>query len=115
MRPPASAKPKPGENAAGSGEKVDSGADTQALQQAVRARSAQTNRCFEIASRDNPSLSGTVTLRIKIDGNGRVTEADAEGMTEKLQTCLIMQVREIKFPKPQAAVSITVPLRFDHE
>ena len=42
-------------------------------------------------------------------------EADADGLTEQVQKCLIMQVREIKFPKPPSIVSLTIPFRFEHE
>ncbi|HEY5920117.1 MAG TPA: protein kinase [Kofleriaceae bacterium] len=92
------------------------GADAEALQQAVRARSAQMNRCYEVALQDNPSLSGTVTLQIKIDANGRVTTATADGLSEGIQTCLIAQIREIKFPKPHdPPVSLLIPFRFERE
>jgi outer membrane biosynthesis protein TonB len=114
-RPVASSKPEPTQSAAGPEDKTGSGADLEALQQAIRARSAQTDHCYEIALRDDPSLSGTVTLRIKVDSNGRVIDADASGLTEAVQTCLVTQVREIKFPKPAAVVSLTIPFRFEHE
>jgi hypothetical protein len=110
-----SSKPTPPEGAPDSVDKGGSGADPEALQQAVRAHSAQTKRCYEIAFHEDPSLSGTVTLRIKVDSNGRVIEADADGRTETLQKCLITQVREIKFPKPAALVSLTIPFRFERE
>jgi hypothetical protein len=91
-------------------------ADAEALQQAVRARATQTTRCYEVAVKDDPSLSGTVTLQIKIDANGRVSSATADGMTESLQACIIAQVRSIKFPKPMdPPVSLIVPFRFQPE
>jgi len=92
------------------------GADAEALQQAVRSHSAQTNHCYEVALKDDPTLSGMVTLQIRIDANGRVTTATADGLSESLQACLIAQVREIKFPKPQdPPVSLIVPFRFERE
>jgi hypothetical protein len=91
-------------------------ADAEALHQAVRARSAQTNRCYETALKDDPSLAGNVTLQIKIDANGKVIAATADGLTEGLQACLIAQIREIKFPRPaDAPVSIIFPFRFEKE
>ncbi|HEY5948999.1 MAG TPA: protein kinase, partial [Kofleriaceae bacterium] len=91
-------------------------ADAETLQQAVRARSAQTNHCYEVALKDDPTLSGSVTLQIKIDENGRVTSATGDGLTDSLQACLIAQVRDIKFPRPlDPPVSLIIPFRFERE
>jgi hypothetical protein len=104
-------KPAPGESASST-----DGADAEELQQAVHARSAQTNRCYEAALKDDPTLSGTVTLQIKIDATGRVISASADGLSESLQSCLVAQVRDIKFPRPQdPPVSLIVPFRFERE
>jgi hypothetical protein len=108
----------PGSNASKSSDTTQppGTADADALHQAVRARTAQTNRCYELALKDDPSLSGTVTLQIKIDANGKVIAASADGLTESLQACLIAQMREIKFPRPaDAPVSIIFPFRFERE
>jgi hypothetical protein len=88
--------------------------DSDAMAQAVHTRESQTNHCYEVARHEDSTLAGMVTLQIKIDGNGRVIDATADGLTEKLQACLIAQVRTITFPKPQnPPVSIVVPFRFE--
>jgi hypothetical protein len=101
-----SAAPSPGEGTA----------DAEALQQAVRARAAQTNQCYEAALREDSSLSGMVTLQLVIDANGGVTRATADGLTDELRACLITQVRAITFPRPKdPPVSLIVPFRFERE
>jgi hypothetical protein len=113
---PGNAKPTKGSDATRPPSAAEGTADADALHQAVRARSAQTNHCYELALKDDPSLSGTVTLQIKIDANGKVIGANADGLTESLQACLIAQMREIKFPRPaDAPVSIIFPFRFERE
>jgi serine/threonine protein kinase len=110
------AAPKPKPEATPPPAESEGGADADTLVQAVRAKSAQTNQCYENALKEDPSLSGMVTLQLKIDANGRVASATADGMTDGLQACLIAQVRAIKFPKPaDPPVSLIVPFRFVKE
>jgi serine/threonine-protein kinase len=110
-------KPKPNpKNGATPAPETPGGADAEQLQQAVRARSAQTTACYEAAVKDDPTLGGMVSLQITIDGNGHVTRATADGLNEAVQECLIAQVKSIKFPKPaDPPVSLIVPFRFQRE
>jgi len=88
--------------------------DGEAVQQAVKAHAAQTKHCYEVALKEDPTLAGNVVLQVKIDANGHVIDANADGLNDKVQQCLLAQVREIKFPKPQnAPANVIVPFHFE--
>ena len=91
-----------------------SDADSEAVQAAVKTRATQTKHCYEVALKEDATLAGSVVLQVKIDANGHVIDANADGLNEKVQQCLLAQVREIKFPKPASApLTVIVPFHFE--
>ncbi len=61
---------------------------------------------------DKHSGKGTVKVKIKIGGNGKVTSAQASGGSSALRSCVTSAVKRAKFPKTQKGMSVTYPFVF---
>ena len=79
----------------------------------VRAQNARTRRCYELALREDPKLSGKLTVHFTVGTNGRSEKMTAEGLTPKLQNCVIERLRKLTFQKPPNPVAIAYPIVFE--
>ncbi len=77
-------------------------------------------RCYELGLKQQPALSGRLTLRIAVDGAGRVTRVaprgDAGGVPEDLMSCIRAGVSRWRFP-PTGGSGLTfdAPIRLEHQ
>jgi TonB family protein len=82
------------------------------LRRYMRRKWALLTDCYTKELATNPKLAGTVTVKFKIDEQGKVASATASGLP-KVDACAAEVVRATEFPKPVAgAVEITYGLEF---
>ncbi len=55
---------------------------------------------------------GTVKVKIKIGGNGKVQSANASGGGSSLRSCIASAVKRARFPKSQKGVTVNYPFVF---
>jgi outer membrane biosynthesis protein TonB len=58
-------------------------------------------RCYHRAQVLEPSLSGKVTLTFTVDSHGRVTDAEASGVTPQVDSCVQSQMGHWHFTAPR--------------
>ncbi len=89
--------------------------DFQPVLAVVRAGTASLQRCYERALKQRPELDGRLTIRLSIDGNGRVTQAQPRSQTATLPADLVECMRNVagqwSFPDAGAPLAFDVPLR----
>ncbi|MBE7449057.1 MAG: AgmX/PglI C-terminal domain-containing protein [Kofleriaceae bacterium] len=69
--------------------------------------------CYEQRLLTQPSLAGTVTTDLVIDGQGRVTSARSKGVDPSVERCVAAVVKAIEFPRPHAGiVRVSFPIEF---
>ena len=84
----------------------------------IEKRDNELRACYEAAARVDPSLAGTVTLRIEIGADGKVDEVealdgDAFGAPRAV-ACMLRGVRRWRFdvPKGSGPVEVRHPFEF---
>jgi hypothetical protein len=88
--------------------------DAQPVTRAIRGGLGGFRTCYEHALRDNPTLSGRMTLRFTVGESGRVTEASASGLTPVMAACIERAVHRIVFPVPTCgAAEYAFPFNYD--
>jgi TonB family protein len=85
--------------------------DPNVIRKAIRAHQFKVMRCYERALRKDPKLEGKVSVRLTIDHDGKVIDAQATGMPA-LNACVERVVRAIVFPRLPGPVSVTYPFTF---
>ena len=115
--------PYVGELRMGTGELVDelelgNGAGTRVA--AVHARRAGYARmCYFAALADDPTLEGTITLRLTVDAKGEVEEVGAPKATMKaiaVEDCLERGAKGLRFTAPRKAPAmVDVTLTFERK
>jgi hypothetical protein len=119
----ASAKPddaKPGAKKIGSGLGGGtcgqcSGEPNPGLPAALRAKAGQSRSCYEHALRQNAMLAGHMTISMKINQQGQVCSASANGelADPSVANCVVQMFRSSLFPAPtNGCVDAAVPLNF---
>lgn len=73
-------------------------------------------RCYELALKQRPDVSGKLTLRISLDRHGRVQRADPRAqhaaVPEQLVSCLRTAVKRWTFPAPgPSGITFDAPIR----
>ena len=91
--------------------------DPEKVREIVSSHRAELRSCYQQAVTENPSLSGTCTVRIVVAGDGAVGSASLYGSTFRslsLGRCLLQLVRTWRFPPPAdgKAVAVDYPLVF---
>ena len=117
-----SAKPddtKPGTkkvtSAGGGGCGTCSGEPNPGLPAALRAKAGQSRSCYEHALRQNSMLAGKMTVSLKINQQGQVCSASANGELgdPSVGNCVVQMFRSSTFPAPtNGCVDAAVPLNF---
>jgi hypothetical protein len=87
------------------------------IQSVVRARNAAFRKCYDAGLARDPGLRGRVTTRFLIDPDGRVSKAHVAGneLTDcEVTTCMIEELKQCVFPKPEGGVvTVVYPLVFE--
>ena len=77
--------------------------DGEKVREVVRSQRAALRSCYERGLLDNPSLSGTCTVRIVVARDGTVGTAGMQGSTLhtlSMERCILQLVRTWRFPPP---------------
>ncbi len=94
--------------------------DGDKVRQVVSGQQAALLSCYERGILENPTLSGTCTVRIVIDKNGTVGSAGIQGSSLQslsMHRCVLQLVRTWRFPPPSdgKAAAVEYPLTFRRE
>jgi hypothetical protein len=92
------------------------GTATAALTSALSGRAAQSRSCYEKALSTNATLTGTLTVGVKVGPGGQVCSARvvADGLHDPgVSNCVVARFQSATFPAPQGGCAeVNVPLRF---
>lgn len=71
--------------------------------------------CYEQELRASPALGGgTMSVKLAIDGKGRVSNVAAKGVHGKVESCVATVIGQIEFPRPRAGeVQVAYVFTFD--
>jgi TonB family protein len=91
--------------------------DVAATRAAARTQIGPVQQCYERARMDDPSLAGTVQVRITIGSDGTVVKVEIASSTlgaPAVENCIRQAVTRWRLPKPSGGVSasLTYPLVF---
>jgi TonB family protein len=91
--------------------------DAEKIREVVSSHKADLRSCYERAVLDNPTLSGSCTVRIVVDKSGTVGSAsihDSSLRSLSMHRCVLEVVRTWHFPSPAdgRAAAIEYPLAF---
>jgi hypothetical protein len=108
----------PGEHglaAASGGGAAHGGLSAEQIRRVVMAHSGALRACYEIEAEKDPTLRGGVTVSWTIDPGGAVTSANLAGTTihnQRLEGCVLRQVRTWRFPSSEGPSQATYPFSF---
>ena len=92
------------------------GTATGALTSALSGRAAQSRSCYEKALSSNATLTGTLTVGVKVGPGGQVCSARivADGLHDPgVSNCVVARFQSATLPAPQGGCAdVNVPLRF---
>jgi hypothetical protein len=74
------------------------------IERVMKSRRGAFKFCYQRSLQMNPSLSGKITTRFRINDEGRVTAATVLSNTMDDRTvpkCLISNLKKLTFPRPQ--------------
>jgi len=96
---------------------VTGGLDPEVIRRIVREHQGQVRYCYEQALIRSPGLTGKVTMRFVINGQGYVTQAGAaedQLHSPDVTACLKSRVQGWRFPEPKGGgiVVVTYPFVF---
>lgn len=91
--------------------------DPEKVREVVSSHRADLGSCYERAMLENPTLSGTCTVRIVVARDGTVGLASMHGSSLRslsMERCLLQLVRTWRFPPPAdgRAAAVEYPLVF---
>lgn len=87
--------------------------DRAIIRRYLRRAAPKLTYCYEQRLLTQPSLAGTVTTDLVIDGQGRVTSARSKGVDPSVERCVAAVVKAIVFPRPHAGiVRVSFPIEF---
>lgn len=96
--------------------KVPDTLDKAEVQKALDRRAGYARMCYFAALADEPTLEGTITLRLTVDGKGEVEEVGAPKATMKsiaVEDCLERGAKGLRFTPPSdAPAMVDVTLTF---
>ncbi len=94
---------------------VKGGGETTALTKLVKKSSAKLLGCYKKALVLKPDLYGTATVTFTIGADGKVSTADAVGLTTSAGACIAATITKLRFAKPTDGqpIDVTYPLTFD--
>jgi hypothetical protein len=80
---------------------------------------AGLQRCYRLGLAQDASLSGRISISFTVDERGQVTDADANGLSSQVDSCIQEQMTRWRFPAPRdhagaatdAAFSVSLALQ----
>ncbi len=95
---------------------ISGGLDEEQIKQVINRNIGQIQYCYELGLQKQPHLTGRVTVRFQIGGNGRVKSAGLRASTvssSQVENCIVSKVKNWKFPKPEGGVTVAVVYPFN--
>lgn len=90
---------------------IDGALDKAIIRRYLKRNYQKLMYCYEKQLSTNNKLEGTVTARLTIEPDGKVSSASAKGVDANIETCVAGVVKGIEFPKPKSGtVTATWPL-----
>lgn len=90
------------------------GLDKSIIRRYVKRATEKIRYCYEKELLANPSLEGTVMSSFVISPTGTVINSKANGVDDKVSSCVAGVVGSIAFPRPGDAVQVNYPFNFRH-
>ena len=92
--------------------------DMEGVEAVLRSVSSTARVCYKRALENDPELSGTLSLRITIDTDGKAGSISLDPMStlanSEVQNCVERQIRSKSYPAARGGpVTFTYPFRFD--
>lgn len=96
---------------------VDGAMDPDIARRIVRVHRAKLRTCYEAALELDPSTQGDLTLKLELDGSGKVAKASVSATSldnEALELCVEKAGKDWKFPRPTDGgdVVLEIPMAF---
>ena len=82
--------------------------DKAIIRRYVKRNIAKITYCYEKELLSDAALTGTLTAKFTIDGEGNVSGATASGLNANVQDCVVKTISGIQFPKPKDGKSLDV-------
>ena len=99
----------------GGGGAAHGGLNPEQIRRVVIAHRGALQACYEIEAQKDPTLKGGVTVSWTIDASGGVTSAGLAGSTihnQRVEGCVLRQVRTWHFPSSDGNSQATFPFSF---
>jgi hypothetical protein len=83
------------------------------VERVVHAQRGRLRLCYARALESNPSLAGTVTVRIVVRRDGTVMSVSGSGdvADREVIACITRQVSAMQFPRSLGTSRLTLPFR----
>jgi hypothetical protein len=85
------------------------------IRRVVLAHRGALQACFELESRKDPGLGGSITVDWVIDANGSVSDARMAESTmhnQRVEGCVVNEVRSWRFPPSDGRSTVSYPFSF---
>jgi hypothetical protein len=85
------------------------------IHRVVRANAKKVRGCYESALKTQPTLVGSLRVKLAIDANGDVSAATIEGGTitdPTMRSCVTTTLKSVTFPKSASSTVVSYPLSF---
>lgn len=95
---------------------ITGGLDEHQIKQVINRNIGQIQYCYELGLQKQPHLTGRVTVRFQIAGNGLVRTAGLRASTvnsSQVENCIVSKIKNWKFPKPEGGVTVAVVYPFN--
>lgn len=90
--------------------------DPAVINRSMRSDLPALRSCFERAFASRPTMSPRITVAFSIEPDGRVSTLSVAGAVPELQQCVVVVLRQLRFPRPRSGglVHVSYPLSFVH-
>ena len=92
--------------------KVSGSIDRTTIDRVIMKRKRYIRACYEKELTVKADLEGKITVKFRIEPNGKTTHVTASGVDDNLSACIAAQFRKLVFPKSAEPAELTYPLVF---
>ncbi|CAN5822131.1 hypothetical protein BH11MYX3_BH11MYX3_29470 [soil metagenome] len=87
--------------------------DPAIVERHIRRYLSQVRSCYEKRLSVDPSTSGLLVAKLRIESTGKVITVTASGVHAEVEACVVARARTWEFPKPASGVvEVTQPYAF---
>ena len=87
--------------------------DGKTLATVVKKSTTKLLACYKTALAQSPGLQGTATATFTINTDGKVADADVDGLGEDADACIKAVITKLKFSVTKESVGVVYPLDYD--